>query len=316
MSTIQDPSAPGLTASVAVPAVAPAAPARFRGRRIPRPVQVLLASPLTIFGLVILAVLAVAAAWPTPWLPHDPYVADISLRFLPPGWERGAEAGYPLGTDALGRDMLSMIIHGARYSLAIVSLAALLSLVVGVAAGLVAGFYRGWLDELLMRLVDIQLAFPLIVLVIAVVAVLGPSFLNLVIILGLSGWAPFARIVRGTVLSLREKEFVEAARALGGTPPRIMLQHLLPNTMTPVIIFTTFDLARLLLIESALSFLGLGVQPPTPSWGAMIADGRQYLFEGWWNSALPGTAIVAAVLAFNFLGDGLRDALDPLSRQD
>jgi peptide/nickel transport system permease protein len=316
MSTVQDPSAPGLTAPVAVPAAGPAAPARFRGRRVPRPVQVLLASPLTVFGLVVLALLTVAAVWPTAWLPHDPYVADISYRFVPPSWEAGAQAGYPLGTDALGRDMLSMIIHGARYSLAIVSLAALLSLVVGVAAGLVAGFYRGWLDELLMRLVDIQLAFPLIVLVIAVVAVLGPNFLNLVIVLGLSGWAPFARIVRGTVLSLREKEFVEAARALGGNPPRIMLQHLLPNTMTPVIIFTTFDLARLLLIESALSFLGLGVQPPTPSWGAMIADGRQYLFEAWWNSALPGTAIVAAVLAFNFLGDGLRDALDPLSRQD
>jgi peptide/nickel transport system permease protein len=167
-----------------------------------------------------------------------------------------------------------------------------------------------------MRLVDIQLAFPLIVLLIAVVAVLGPSFWSLVIVLGVSGWAPYARIVRGTVLSLREREFIEAARTLGASGARIMVRHLLPNTLTPIVIFTTFELARLLLLESALSFLGLGVQPPTPSWGAMIADGRQYLFEAWWAAALPGAAIVLAVLAFNFVGDGLRDALDPLSATD
>jgi peptide/nickel transport system permease protein len=287
------------------------------GRRpIPRIWQVLLRSPLTVIGIVILLLLTLAAAWPVIWLPHDPYTSDISLRFIPPLWQEGGERPYPLGTDALGRDMLSMIIHGGRFSLTIVTLAAIISLLIGVTAGLAAGFFRGWLDDLLMRLVDIQLAFPLVVLIIAVVAVLGPSFWNLVLVLGVSGWAPFARIVRGTVLSLREKEFVEAARALGSNPVRIMLRHLLPNTLTPVIIFTTFDFARLLLIESALSFLGLGVQPPTPSWGAMIADGRQYLFEAWWNAALPGAAIVAAVLAFNFLGDGLRDAFDPFSRQD
>jgi ABC-type dipeptide/oligopeptide/nickel transport system permease subunit len=294
----------------------PSVPTRLRRRRLPRTVQLLLASPLTVLGLVLLAIFVVAAVWPVRWLPHDPYIADISYRFIPPLWEAGGERDYPLGTDALGRDMLSTIIHGTRYSLAIVTLAEAISLVIGASAGLVDGFYLGWTDEILMRLVDIQLAFPLVVLIIAIVAVLGPSFTNLVLVLGVSGWAPFARIVRGTVLSLRAKEFVEAARTLGSNPARIMLRHLLPNTMTPVIIFTTFDFARLLLIESALSFLGLGVQPPTPSWGAMIADGRQYLFEAWWNSALPGAAIVAAVLAFNFVGDGLRDALDPFSRQD
>ena len=248
-------------------------------------------------------------------LPHDPYEADISLRLLPPAWEKGAEPAYLLGTDALGRDMLSMMVHGARYSLSIVSLAALVSLVIGVALGLLAGYLRGWVDELAMRLADIQLAVALVVLVIAIVAVLGPNFTNLVIVLGLAGWAPFARLVRGAVLSLREKEFVEAARALGAGPVRIMGRHLLPNTITPIVIYTTFDLARLLLLESSLAFLGLGVQPPTPSWGSMISDGRQYLFEAWWDAALPGMVIILAVLAFNFVGDGLRDAIDPLSRQ-
>ena len=287
---------------------------RYRGR-LPRPIGVFLQGPLNRFGLVVLVLLVLAAFWPIRWLPHDPYIADISIRLVPPAWEEGGESAYLLGTDGLGRDMLSMMIHGARYSLAIVSLAALLSLVVGVGLGLLAGYRRGWADDVIMRLVDIQLAFPLVVLVIAIVAALGPSFTNLVIVLGLAGWAPFARIVRGTVLSLREKEFVEAARAIGAGPGRIMLRHLLPNTMTAIVIFLTFDLARLLLLESSLAFLGLGVQPPTPSWGAMIADGRQYLFEAWWDAALPGLAIILAVLAFNFLGDGLRDALDPLNRQ-
>jgi ABC-type dipeptide/oligopeptide/nickel transport system permease subunit len=285
-----------------------------RARRLPRPVQVFLRSPLSVAGAVAIVLLALAAAWPVALLPHDPYESDISLRLRPPAWEADAEPGYLLGTDALGRDMLSMMIHGARYSLSIVGLAALLSLVVGVVLGLLAGYLRGWVDELIMRLVDIQLAFPLVVLVIAIVAVLGPSFVNLVIVLGLAGWAPFARLVRGTVLSLREKEFIESARALGAGPARIMGRHLLPNTVTSIVIYLTFDIARLLLLESSLAFLGLGVQPPTPSWGAMISDGRQYLFEAWWDAALPGMAIITAVLAFNFVGDGLRDALDPLSR--
>jgi ABC-type dipeptide/oligopeptide/nickel transport system permease subunit len=277
----------------------------------PRPL-----APLMAFGGIMLLILVAFAVWPVAWLPHDPFEADISQRFVPPLWEAGGRAAHILGTDALGRDMLSTIVHGARYSLTLVGLAAALSLVLGVLAGLAAGYLRGWLDAVLMRMADIQLAFPVVVLVIAIVAVLGPSFTNLVLVLGLEGWARFARIVRGNVLSLREKEFVEAARAIGVGTPRIMLGHLLPNTLTSIVIFLTFDFARLLLLESALSFLGLGVQPPTPSWGAMIADGRQYLFEAWWNAALPGLAIVLAVLSFNFLGDGLRDALDPLSSQD
>lgn len=284
-------------------------------RRVPRAVQLLLRNPLAVFGLVVLIALAIVVAWPVNWLPHDPYQTDISLRFVPPSWETGGRAEFLLGTDALGRDMLSMIVAGARFSLIIIFLAALLSLVVGVTTGLIAGYRGGSTDEVLMRLVDIQLAFPLVVLIIAIVAVLGSSILNLIIVLGLAGWAPYARIVRGWVLSIREREFVEAASASGASGMRIMLRHLMPNTITAIIIFTTFELARLLLLESALSFLGLGVQPPIPSWGSMIADGRQYLFEAWWASALPGLAIVVTVLAFNLLGDSLRDVLDPLNRE-
>ncbi len=281
--------------------------------RVSKGVRLLLGTPVTLFGAVVLALFIVAAAWPVAWLPHDPYTTDIALRFVPPSWDLNGRPEYLLGTDAIGRDILSMIIHGARYSLAIVTLAVLISLLIGVTSGLVAGYYRGWADTVLMRLVDIQLAFPLMVLLIAVVAVLGPNFMNLVIVLGVTGWAPYARIVRGLVLSLREKEFVEATRAVGAGDLRILARHLLPNAMTPIVIFTTFELARVLLLESALSFLGLGVQPPTPSWGAMIADGREYLLEAWWPSALPGMAVVSVVLAFNLIGDGIRDFLDPQS---
>jgi ABC-type dipeptide/oligopeptide/nickel transport system permease subunit len=294
----------------------PTAPPRMPPWKLPPPVRLLLRHPLAVSGAVVLLLFVAAAVWPARAMPHDPYAADISLHLLPPSWEPGGRHDYLFGTDALGRDIVSTILRGARYSLGIVSLAALLSLLIGVAAGVAAGFYRGWIDELVMRLVDIQLAFPLMVLIVAVVAVLGPSFAHVVVVLGIAGWAPYARIVRSTALSLREREFVDAARAVGVGDLGIMIRHLLPNTMTPMAIFTTVDLARLLLLESALSYLGLGVQPPTPSWGAMIADGSQHLYEAWHVSALPGLAIVMTALAFNLLGDGLRDVLDPLTRHD
>jgi peptide/nickel transport system permease protein len=291
-----------------------ATPERKRNRTV-QVIRTLVANPLSMAGIVLLVIMVIAAAWPVSLLPHDPYVADVSLRFIPPAWQPGGDVDYLLGTDALGRDMLSMIIHGARYSLVVVFSAMLLSLVIGVAAGLFAGYYRGRLDGAVMRLVDIQLAFPVLVLIIAAVAVLGPSLLNLVLVLGIAGWATYARIVRGSVLSIGEREFVLGARAVGASNLRIIMHHVLPNTITSIVIFATLELARLLLVEAALSFLGLGVQPPTPSWGSMIADGRQYLFSAWWAAAIPGLAIVLAVLAFNLLGDGLRDALDPLGRK-
>lgn len=299
----------------------PSTPASLEGqvpqRQSPaaRAISTLVRNRLTLVGMLMILLVIVAAAWPAGWLPHDPYSSNIRVRFVPPSWLEGGQSEYLLGTDALGRDNLSMIMHGARFSLLVIGLSATISLVMGVTAGLLAGFYRGWLDELIMRIVDVQLSFPLLVLIIAVVAILGPSFENLIIVLGLAGWAPYARIVRASVLSSREKEYFLAARAAGASDKRIMFRHLLPNTITPVVVFTSFELARLLLLESALSFLGLGIQPPTPSWGAMIADGRQHLFQAWWASALPGLAIVITVMAFNLLGDGLRDALDPLSYQ-
>lgn len=281
--------------------------------RISRPLRSLLRNRPAMFGAFILMLLLVMAAWPVSLLPHDPFKPELVLRFTPPSWLPGGLPGYLLGTEVLGRDVLSMIVAGTRYTLGIVSLATVGSFLLGVPAGLVSGYFGGWSDSVLMRMVDIQLAFPTIVLIIAVVAVLGPSFWNIVFVLGFVGWARYARIVRGTVLSLREKEFVEAARAIGATNLRIIIRHLLPNIVTPLVIFTTFQMAELFLVEAALAFLGLGIQPPTPSWGGMIADGRQYLFTAWWVTAIPGLVISASVLSFNFLGDGLRDAFDPTS---
>lgn len=283
------------------------------GSLLSRPVRSLASKPPVIFGAVILLLLVLMAAWPVSLLPHDPFLPKLPMRFTPPSWLPEGQPGYLLGTESLGRDVLSMIIAGTRYSLAIVALATLLSFALGVPAGLGSGYMGGWWEDLIMRLADIQLAFPTIVLIIAVVAVLGPSFWNLVLVLGFVGWARYARIVRGTVVSLRSKEFVEAAEAMGVRPLRIVVRHILPNAVTPLVIFATFQMAELLLMESALAFLGLGVQPPTPSWGSMIADGRQYLFTAWWVTAFPGLVISLSVLCFNFLGDGLRDAFDPTS---
>lgn len=259
----------------------------------------------------ILVAITLMAIWPHALLPYSPTQIEPSLRFSPPVWLDGGTSAYLLGTDSLGRDILTQMVAGARASLLIVVGAAALSLVVGVMAGLVAGHAGGRIDSLIMRLVDIQLAFPVLVIIIAVVAVFGPSVRNLILVLALASWATYARLVRGLVLALKEEEFVDAAWAAGASNLAILFRHYLPNVATSIVIFTTFELARLLLVESALSFLGLGVQPPTPSWGRMISEARQYLFEAWWASALPGLLIVLTVLAFNLAGDELRDRLDP-----
>lgn len=275
----------------------------------------ILRRPTSAVGAAVLAVLFLCALWPVSWLPHDPFSGDSSKRFLPPFFMSGGSLSYPLGTESLGRDVLSMLIAGARYTLGIVVTAGLIGLIIGVAAGLVAGYFGGWLDAVIMRIADVQLAFPALVLIIAIVAAFGPSLVNLVLILGIVGWAPYARLVRGSVLSLKEQGFVEAARATGTGTPRILLRHLLPNSLTNILVFLTLQLAELVVLEASLSFLGLGVQPPAPSWGAMIADARQYLTQAWWASALPGVVIVLCVLSFNFIGDELRDAMDPTMRR-
>ncbi len=264
--------------------------------------------------LVALALLACAAA-PSLIAPFDPYAQELGLRLRPAAWLGGPE-GHLLGTDQLGRDILSRIIHGAQVTLLLCGSAVGLAALVGVAAGLVSGFFGGWPDVVLQRLIDIQLAFPLILLVIAIVAVLGPSLANLVLIMGLSGWPRFARIVRGSVLAVRELTFVEAARATGAGQLRIMLRHVLPNVLSAIIVYASFELARMILLEATLSFLGLGVQPPTPTWGGMINDGRKYLNQSWTVSLAPGIAIALVILSCNVLGDALRDALDPQLRDE
>jgi ABC-type dipeptide/oligopeptide/nickel transport system permease subunit len=267
------------------------------------------------FGLVIALALLACAAAPGLIAPFDPYAQELGLRLRPPSW-LGGPAGHLLGTDQLGRDILARIIYGAQVTLLLCGAAVGLAAIVGVAAGLVSGFFGGWLDVVLQRLIDIQLAFPLILLVIAIVAVLGPSLANLVLIMGLSGWPRFARIVRGSVLAVRELTFVEAARATGASQLRIMLRHVLPNVLSAIIVYASFELARMILLEATLSFLGLGVQPPTPTWGGMINDGRKYLNQSWTVSLAPGVAIALVILACNILGDALRDALDPQLRDD
>jgi peptide/nickel transport system permease protein len=243
--------------------------------------------------------------------PFDPLAQDIGQRLKEPGWQDAQGRIHPLGTDHLGRDILSRIIHGSRIALSVGLAAVAISGVLGMAIGLVAGYFGGRVDDFFMRLADIQLAFPFILLAIAVIGVLGPSLRNIIIVIGVSSWVVYARVVRGEVLSIREREFVQAAVALGSRDWRILVRHVLPNAFTPWLVVATLDMARVIVLESALSFLGLGVQPPTPTWGGMLADGRVYLSTAWWLATFPGLAILVTVLGINLLGDGLRDTLDP-----
>ena len=264
-----------------------------------------------IFGLGVVVVVLLAALF-APWLtPFDPLEQDINQRLKEPGWQTAAGRVHMLGTDHLGRDILARVIFGSRIALVVGVSAVLISGVLGMAIGLVAGYFGGKVDDFFMRLADIQLAFPFILLAIAVIGVLGPNLRNIIIVIGVSSWVVYARVVRGEVLSIREREFVQAAIALGSRDGRVLVRHVLPNAFTPWLVVATLDMARVIVIESALSFLGLGVQPPTPTWGGMLADGRVYLSTAWWLATFPGLAILVTVLGINLLGDGLRDTLDP-----
>ncbi|MBI1962189.1 MAG: ABC transporter permease [Candidatus Rokubacteria bacterium] len=264
-----------------------------------------------LFGLVVVAavfVTAFGANWVTPW---DPIEQDITNRLRPPGSTDAAGRVHLLGTDHLGRDLLARVIFGARPALMVGFAAVAISGLLGLMVGLISGFFGGRVDDVCMRLADIQLAFPFILLAIAVIGVLGPSLPVIIVVIGVSSWVVYARVVRSEVLSLREREFVQAALALGGGDGRVVLRHILPNTLTPWLVVATLDMARVIVIESALSFLGLGVQPPTPTWGGMLADGRVYISTAWWLATFPGLAILVTVLGINLFGDGLRDTLDP-----
>jgi peptide/nickel transport system permease protein len=265
-----------------------------------------------LFGLAVV-VLVVLTAVAAPLLsPFDPIEQDLGdLRLKAPGFRDAAGRLHPLGTDHLGRDLLARVIYGARPALMVGFAAVVISGFIGMLAGLVSGYFGGRVDDALMRLADIQLAFPFILLAIAVIGVLGPSLKTIIAVIGVSSWVVYARIVRSAVLSLREREFVQAALALGSGDGRVLLRHILPNALTPWLVVATLDMARVIVIESALSFLGLGVQPPTPTWGGMLADGRVYISTAWWLATFPGLAILVTVLGINLFGDGLRDTLDP-----
>ncbi|MCL4295924.1 MAG: ABC transporter permease [Anaerolineae bacterium] len=242
--------------------------------------------------------------------PRDPIATDLGQRLVPIG-----TSGYPLGADDLGRDILSRLIWGGRISLLIGFSAVIVAMVLGILIGLVAGYFGGWLDALIMRFIDILLAFPAILLAITIVASLGPGLRNSMLAISIVGIPYYARIVRSSVLSLREQEFVHAARLTGATHRRILAQHVLPNTLAPLIVAATLDVGFMITAAAGLSFLGLGAQPPTAEWGVMLSQGRQFIRNAPHLSILPGTAIFLVILALNFLGDGLRDALDPRLRE-
>ena len=268
-------------------------------------------NPAALVGSLILLVMVSAAAT-APWIaPHDPAKQSLLRRFTPPMWQAGGNATYPLGTDQVGRDVLSRIIHGARISLLVGVAAVLVSLVVGVSAGLASGFLGGKVDTVIGTIVDIWLSFPQLLLALAFVAALGPSLVTIIVVLGFTGWERYARVVRAEVLALREKEFVEAARAIGVGRLRVIVRHVLPNTVSSIVVMSTLQVAQAILAEAALSFLGVGSGSSHPTWGQMIALGRDFVTVAWWLATLPGLAILLTVLAINLVGDRLRDALDP-----
>ena len=262
---------------------------------------------LAVVGLVLVVVLAVSAAL-APWLaPYDPARQSLVEKRTKPG------AKYVLGADEFGRDILSRVIYGSRVALLVGVLSALIAVAFGLLLGTVAGFVGGWLDAVLMRGIEILLAFPFLLLALAIVAALGTGALNTTIAVGIWGVPAVTRIVRGSVLALRETEYVGAARALGAPVTALLRRHILPNILSPLLAVATYEVSRLVLTESALSFLGLGVSPPAVTWGGMIGDGRNFIYDAWWTAAVPGLMIAVLVFALNFVGDGLRDAFDPTS---
>jgi peptide/nickel transport system permease protein len=265
-------------------------------------------SPLTVAGLALIVLLALIALLAPLIAPADPLRQVLSTRLKPPS------AQHWLGTDQLGRDLLSRMIYGSRISLLIGTVVVGLAASIGTIVGLIAGYSGGWLDEGLMRLTDVFLAFPALILAMAISGALGPSLTNAMIAIAVVSWPIYARLVRAQVLSLREREYVEAARSLGASPGRIVWQHILPNTLAPLLVQASFDMGSAILSAAGLSFIGFGAQPPTAEWGVMISDGRNYIVTQPWLSLFPGLAILFTVAAFNLIGDGLRDALDPRLR--
>lgn len=269
-----------------------------------------LKDPSFVIGTAIVVAVSLIALFAPYVAPTDPSTISLMARNAPPAL--GSE--YPLGADAIGRDVLTRIVYGSRISLTVGLISVAIAVVIGTIVGLIAGYVGGLLDTVLMRLADIQLAFPFILLAITVIAVIGPGLWKLILVMALTQWVQYARIVRGQVLSLKQKDYVQAASSLGASHARILTRHILLNALTPITVLATLNIANNILLESGLTFLGLGVDPTIPSWGGMLADGRNYIESAWWVSAFPGLAITITVLGFNLIGDWLRDHLDPRLR--
>ena len=299
------------TPADAIDALPPARGSRTR-RELRRAMHSFISAKWPLLALVILITVVVAAIF-GPWLaPMDPNRQNIILRLAEPMAEGPRGATFWMGSDALGRDVLSRLLYGARVSLLVGIAAIVVGGAIGTVAGLVSGYFGGWIDDVIMRLGDIQLAYPFILLAIMFLVVLGPGLMNLILVLGIGQWVTYARIVRAQTLSLREKEFVEAARALGDSTASIIFRTILPNIIAPLTVIASFNVASVILAEAALSFLGLGVPPSVPTWGSMLAESREQLIANrWWLALFPGVAIVLTVLSFNIMGDWLRDFLDP-----
>ncbi|MGH2559947.1 MAG: ABC transporter permease [Thermomicrobiales bacterium] len=270
----------------------------------------LLRDKVVLVNLIFLALVAFCAIAPGVLAPYDPNDQSLRNRLERPVVET-SDGRHWLGTDALGRDMLSRVVHGARVSMVVGLASVTIAAIIGITLGLISGYFGGLVDDAIGWVTNVQLSFPSILLAVAVVAVLGPGLRNLIIVLGVTTWVVYGRVVRGEVLALRDREYVDAARVLGVGNGRILLRHILPNTMTPLIVITTFEVARIIIAEAALSFLGLGAGGGSISWGTMMADGRKDLATSWWVATMPGVAIMLTVLAINLSGDWLRDELDP-----
>ena len=263
---------------------------------------------IVIAMFVLMTALASSLAAPLV-APFDPYKTNLSKRLLPPMSE-----DHILGTDQMGRDILSRLIYGARVSLIVSLSAVVFAGFIGTFVGLISGFYGGWTDRIIMRLVDVQLSFPFVILALTIAAILGPSLRNIIITLAISNWVLYARLVRGEVLAIKEKQFVQAAYTLGLSNWRIIWRTILPNVLAPVIVLSSLEVGRMIITEAAISFLGFGVQPPTAAWGNILNEGRDYMTTAWWLTVFPGLAIVIVTLSVNSIGDWLRDMLDPKLR--
>ncbi len=265
------------------------------------------ANKLAVAGLGIILLLIVIAIFADVLAPHSPVIGDLGgARLLPPGSE-----GYLLGTDDQGRDILSRLLHGSRLTLLVIVLVAIIAAPIGLLVGAVSGYAGGWVDAVLMRITDIFLAFPKLVLALAFVAAMGPGIQNAIIAIAITSWPPYARIARAETLTVRNSDYIAAVRLMGASPFRIVLRHVMPMCVSSLIVRVTLDMAGIILTAAGLGFLGLGAQPPLPEWGAMIASGRRFILDQWWVATMPGIAILIVSLGFNLLGDGLRDALDP-----